>query len=469
VEDFFKVFVGVRGFVDGVLAGVVEDVVGFEVGVDLLLVEIAGGGFAAHAAAGTVIDAVAAFHGIGFGDHDHGTIARISGQQDRVAGFGEGRVFERVVAAGEGTRGAFAVDPRELVIDDFLTRDVVADEVHELPGRSWQHFLEGLQHERIDEHVVHGGEVRPERHVVEIRVRLGRSERGIDELFVFGRKRQTPGAEEAFQRLELALREDVPEPARSAVAEEGDVIVPQAENFSRGAHRGVIGELHDLALTEVVSTTVGAELHHLLLEGREAIERAHLVEALVERGNVPIVANVRVVFATQRPLGRDAKGFAHALARTFGANLHAEIGGHATRFFRLALPTTCSRRCALHNGFDQAAADGFIHDLLGRNVHLEQRHGALDVHADWPWINVCRRDHHAAHRRSVTAVRVGIEHEIGHARSRARVERLLDAGRIKPGPDRLRSDNGDGLSGVVTGWEDGFGFSGDVEGGGGHG
>jgi hypothetical protein len=36
VEDFFEVFVGVGGFVDGVLAGVVEDVVGFEVGVDLL-------------------------------------------------------------------------------------------------------------------------------------------------------------------------------------------------------------------------------------------------------------------------------------------------------------------------------------------------------------------------------------------------------------------------------------------------
>ncbi len=35
VEDFFEVFVGVGSFVDRVLAGVVEDVVGFEVGVDL--------------------------------------------------------------------------------------------------------------------------------------------------------------------------------------------------------------------------------------------------------------------------------------------------------------------------------------------------------------------------------------------------------------------------------------------------
>ncbi len=303
---------------------------------------------------------------------------------------------------GKARVGAFAVDPRELVIDDFLTRDVVADEVHELAGRSWQHFLEGLQHERIDEHVVHGGEVRPERHVIEIRVRLGRSERGIDELFVFGRKRQAPGAEEAFQRLELALREDVPEPARSAVAEEGDVIVPQAENFSRGAHRGVIGELHDLALTEVVSTTVGAELHHLVFKAREAVEGTHFVQTLVERGDVSIVAEVGAVFATQRPLGRDAEGFAHALARTFGANLHAEIGGHATGLFRLALTATRASRCAGHDGVDEPTTDRLVHDRIGRNVHLEQRHGALDVHADWPWINVCRRDHHAAHRRSVT-------------------------------------------------------------------
>jgi hypothetical protein len=325
-----------------------------------LLVEIAGGGFAAHAATGTVIHAVAAFHGIGLRDHDDGAVARISGQQDRVAGVGEGRVFERVVAAGEGTRGPFAVNPGELVIDDFLTRDVVADEVHELAGRSWQHFLEGLQHERIDEHVVHGGEVRPERHVIEIRVRFGRSERGIDELFVFGRKRQAPGAEEAFQRLELALREDVPEPARSAVAQEGDVIVPQTENFGRGAHRGIIGELHDLALTEVVSTPVGAELHHLVFKAREAVEGTHLVQTLVERGDVSVVAEVGAVFATLRPLGRDAEGFAHAAARAFGANLHAEIGGHAAGLFRLALTTARAGRRAGHDGVDEATTDRLV-------------------------------------------------------------------------------------------------------------
>ena len=104
------------------------------------------------------------------------------------------------------------------------------------------------------------------------------------------------------------------------------MIVPQAENFGRGAHRGVIGELHDLALTEVVSTTVGAELHHLVFKAREAIKRAHFVQALVKRGDVSVMTEVGAVFATLRPLGRDAEGVAHAAARAFGANLHAEIG-----------------------------------------------------------------------------------------------------------------------------------------------
>ncbi len=317
--------------------------------------------------------------------------------------------------------------------------------------------------------MVHGGEVRAEGHVIEIGVGLGGSERGIDELFVFGRKSEAPGAEEAFQGLELALGEDVPESARSAVAEEGDMIVPQAEDFGGAAHVGVVGELDDLALTEVVSATVGAELGHFIFKAGEAVEGTHFIQTLVECGDVSIVAEVGAVFATLRPLGRDAEGLAHAAARAFGANLHAEIGGHAAGFFRLALPTACTGRRALNDGVDEATADGFVDDLIGGDVHLEQRHGALDVHADGSWINVRRRDHHAAHRRSVTAVRIGIEHEIGHARRGARVQRLLDAGRVKARANRLRPDDGDGFTGVVAGWEDGFGFAGDVEGGGGHG
>jgi hypothetical protein len=60
-------------------------------------------------------------------------------------------------------------------------------------------------------------------------------------------------------------------------------------------------------------------------------------------------------------------------------------------------------------------------------------------------------------------MRVRIEHEIGHARSGARVESLIDAGLVKAGTNRLRTDHGDRFTRVIAGREDGFGFGGDVE------
>jgi hypothetical protein len=63
---------------------------------------------------------------------------------------------------------------------------------------------------------------------------------------------------------------------------------------------------------------------------------------------------------------------------------HAEIGGHAARLLRLALAATRAGRRARDDRLDEAAADGLVDDLIGGDVHLEQRHGALDVHADGP-------------------------------------------------------------------------------------
>src|SRR5690606_29961089 len=133
------------------------------------------------------------------------------------------------------------------------------------------------------------------------------------------REGQTPGAEEAFQRLELALCKDVSEPARSAVAEEGDVIVAQAEHLGGATHFDVVGKLHDLAFPEVVATPVGTQLGHLVFKAGEAVEGAHFVEALVERRDVAIVADMRAVLAALRPLWRDAESLADTGARPLGA------------------------------------------------------------------------------------------------------------------------------------------------------
>ena len=48
----------------------------------------------------------------------------------------------------------------------------MADEVNQFSLCSWQDLLKGFKHERIDEQMIHRGEVRPERHIIEIGVRF---------------------------------------------------------------------------------------------------------------------------------------------------------------------------------------------------------------------------------------------------------------------------------------------------------
>ncbi|HEY6184536.1 MAG TPA: hypothetical protein VIW67_19990, partial [Terriglobales bacterium] len=64
-------------------------------------------------------------------------------------------------------------------------------------------------------------------------------------------------------------------------------------------------------------------------------------------------------------------------------------------------------------------------------------------------INVRGRCENTTDRRTVASVRVRIEHEIGHAGCAAGVERLLQARGVKPGANRVRPDDGDGLSFVT--------------------
>ena len=78
-------------------------------------------------------------------------------------------------------------------------------------------------------------------------------------------------------------------------------------------------------------------------------------------------------------------------------------------------------------------------------IDLQQAHRALDVDADRARIDVRRRNQHAADRRAVAAVRIGIEHQVGHARREPRVDRLLQAEFVERAANRLGADHGDRL------------------------
>src|SRR5439155_26632186 len=101
---------------------------------------------------------------------------------------------------------------------------------------------------------------------------------------------------------------------------------------------------------------------------------------------------------------------------------------------------------AFENRINQRATDGLVCHLVRRQIELKEAHRAFDVHADRAGINVRGRREHATDRRAVARVCVGIEHEIGHPRRAAGVERLLETLGVEPGTNRVRADNGDGLA-----------------------
>mgnify|MGYP006157093483 CR=1 FL=1 len=67
-------------------------------------------------------------------------------------------------------------------------------------------------------------------------------------------------------------------------------------------------------------------------------------------------------------------------------------------------------------------------------------------------------NHHAANRRAVSGVSVGIKHHIGDTWSHARVDGLLEAGFIEVITDRVGSDHGDRFPGIARKWQETKGF-----------
>lgn len=227
-----------------------------------------------------------------------------------MSGFVERSFLERVVTGGEGASGSLSVDPLWDLVDDFLTGDVVADEVDKLTFASGKDFLEGLEDELVDEEMVHGREVCAEGHVVEVSVSFGSSEGRVDEFFVTGWVGNVPLFEVGFESFELTLRQVIAKAARSTVGEEGDLVVLEAEGFgcTLGFWSLFDGDL--FGFTEMVSATVGAELLSLAEETVVVALAEHLCETLFERGDGSIVRKVRGVLATICPVSGDTEGFA---------------------------------------------------------------------------------------------------------------------------------------------------------------
>ncbi len=310
--------------------------------------------------------------------------------------------------------------------------------------------------------MIQSREVRAERHVVEIRVGLGRIERCIDQLFVVARQRDVPHGELLLQRAELSARQCVTESAGTAVRQESHATIAQAEHLCCATRAIVVEQAHYFAFAEMIAAAIRTKLRDLFEEVGELVG-AQPVEPQRERGIRSVVGDVCRVFATLRPGQGNAERVQYLRRRAVRGNLHPERFSNLASLSRGTLAATRAGGCPFENRINERATDGFVRNLVRGQVELQEAHRTLDVHADRAGINVRRRRENATNWRTVASVRVWIEHEIGHAGRATGVERLLKTRGVEPGANGVRADDGDGLALIARRGNEAQGLTGRVD------
>jgi hypothetical protein len=257
--------------------------------------------------------------------------------------------------------------------------------------------------------LVDRGKIRSQGHVVEIRVRLDRSEWRVDQLAVAAGHRDVPLFKLPLQRAELAGRQPVSDPARSAVRQKRDLAILQAEDSRGFLGPGRVRDPDDLALPEVVASPVGTELRDLVLQAAKGRRVDVEVESLRQSIGGLVMADMERVLAMVRPFGRDAELAADCFRGAFHERLSADDFVDRPGLRRVTLASAGAGRDSFTNGVDERPADRLVDDRIRRQVELKQAHRALDVDSHRPGIDVCRRDHHAADGSAVPAVSVRVQ------------------------------------------------------------
>src|SRR5690349_19063886 len=158
--------------------------------------------------------------------------------------------------------------------------------------------------------MVYGRKVCAQRHVIEIRIRLRRTERRVNQFFILPRQRNIPCGEFLLQRAELTARQCMAKSSRTAVGQKSNTTVTQTKYVSGFACVFVVENAHDLALTEMISTAEGTQLTNLFHKVGKLI-LAQPVESQRKGVTRFIVTHVSCIFASLRPVERDTKSVQH--------------------------------------------------------------------------------------------------------------------------------------------------------------
>ena len=139
-----------------------------------------------------------------------------------------------------------------------------------------------------------------------------------------------------MQGFELTVGEERAPAAAAAVGEEGDVAIAQAEDIGGFLRAVVVLDVDDLALAEVVATSVGAELSDFVAEDFGGLSGAdEAIEAGAQSVGGTVVAGVEGVFAAGRPLGGDSDFGEDARGSTFDDDALAEFDIDVAGFWRV--------------------------------------------------------------------------------------------------------------------------------------
>src|SRR6476620_5458428 len=112
---------------------------------------------------------------------------------------------------------AFSAKSTSTVREQFLSGDIVADEIDERTFHSRNHLLKRFEHECVDQEMVYGREVSAQCHIIEVRVSFWRSQRRVDQFLVVARQRNVPASKLLLQRAELAACQRMAKSTRTAM------------------------------------------------------------------------------------------------------------------------------------------------------------------------------------------------------------------------------------------------------------
>ena len=144
----------------------------------------------------------------------------------------------------------------------------------------------------------------------------------------------------------------------------------------------------DLTLPEMIAAAVRAKLGELVVEVSQGALPLVPGKPIGKGGDGVVMAAVAGILTVIGPVSWNSDRVADLSRRTLDEHLPADGSPHRPRLFCMPLAAARARGRSLTDRVDQCPSHDPVGYRLGRQVELQQAHGALDIDPDRPWIHV---------------------------------------------------------------------------------